>query len=127
MIEACDRYNVLEVACDPHEWRAQIQAWQQLRLPVMEWPTGSLPRMVPAWKEFYAAVMERRLTQDGSPNMARHVGNAVLKIDIRGARPSKEYGASGRKIDLLIASVIARDRAMWHGSRQDRPRIYGSF
>ena len=112
--KAFSDYNVLELACDPHEWRAQIQAWQAKRWPVTEWPTNSLDRMVPAWKEFYAAVVEKTLTHDGSPGLARHVDNAVLKIDQRGARPTKEFRTSGRKIDRLIAATIARDRAAFH-------------
>jgi phage terminase large subunit-like protein len=126
--EAMRSYHVVELACDPHEWRAQLQVWQARRWPVVEWPTNSLERMIPAWKEFYAAVMERRLSHDGSPGLARHVENAVLKIDQRGARPTKEYGTSGRKIDRLIAAIIAHDRAAFHARQPPRrERIYGSF
>jgi phage terminase large subunit-like protein len=125
---AYGRYKVLEMACDPHEWRAQIQEWQRRRRAVIEWPTNSLERMVPAWKEFYSAVMESRLSHDGSPGFARHVGNAVLKIDQRGARPTKEYNSSERKIDRLIAALIARDRAAFHASKPPPvPGLYGSF
>lgn len=109
-------HKALEMACDPHEWRDRIQAWQAKRFPVIEWPTNSLERMIPAWKEFYAAVMEGRLSHDGSPGLARHVANAVLRVDQRGARPTKEYRSSGRKIDRLIAAVIARDRAVFHAT-----------
>jgi len=128
--QAFRRYNVLELACDPHEWREQIQRWErrfgQHRLT--EWPTNSLERIVPAWKEFYAAVMEHRLTHDGSPALSRHVGNAVLKIDQRGARPTKETKSSGRKIDRLIAALIARDRASFHSTQVVRkPRTLVTF
>jgi phage terminase large subunit-like protein len=67
--------------------------------------------MVPAWKEFYAAVMERRVTHDGDPGLARHVANAVLRVDQRGARPTKEFSGSARKIDRLIAALMAFDVA----------------
>jgi phage terminase large subunit-like protein len=114
--DAFARLNVVELACDPFEWRAQIQAWERKGRNVLEWPTNSLERMVPAWKEFYAAVLERRLSHDGSPALARHVANAVLKIDPRGARPTKENRSSERKIDRLIAALIARDRAAYHAT-----------
>lgn len=104
-------YDVAEFAADPHEWRASLQAWEADGLPVTEWVTGSLPRIIPAWKDFYAAVMEGRITHDADPRLARHVGNAVLRIDRHGARPTKEHKDSTRKIDLLIAAVIAYDRA----------------
>lgn len=110
MGQAMRRYDVRAIACDPHEWRAQLQDWEERGWPVQEWP-NVLARTVPAWKEFYAAVMERRLSHDGDPAMARHVGNAVLKIDAKGARPTKEYGSSGRKIDRLIAGMMAFDVA----------------
>lgn len=116
LIEATAKYNVVEIACDPHEWRAQIQAWEAKKLPVIEWPTNSLVRMIPAWKEFYAAVLEKRLSHDGTPALARHAGNAVLKVDQRGARPTKDFKSSGRKIDRLIAAIIAHDRALFHAA-----------
>jgi hypothetical protein len=33
---------------------------------------------------FYSAVVDRRLSRDGSPALARHVADAVLKEDSRG-------------------------------------------
>ena len=110
MAEAVTRYQVIAIACDPAQWRAQLQAWDERGWPVVEWP-NVLARTIPAWKEFYAAVMERRLTHDGDPGLARHVANAVLKIDQHGARPTKEYSSSGRKIDRLIAAMMAFELA----------------
>lgn len=109
--EALSVYDVAEVACDPHLWRGQMQEWLAAGWPITEWVTSSLPRMVPAWKEFYGAVLDKRLSHDGDPRMARHVANAVLRIDRHGARPTKEYRGSPRKVDLLLAGVIAYDRA----------------
>lgn len=116
-------FNVLELACDPHEWRAQIQRWAAKygRRRVQEWPTNSLDRMVPAWKEFYSAVVEQRLSHDATPGFARHVANAVLKVDQRGARPTKETKSSGRKIDRLIAAIIGWDRAQFY-ARKPTPK-----
>jgi phage terminase large subunit-like protein len=53
-------------------------------------------------------VVDRLLSHDGSPALARHVGNAILKQDSRGARLSKEHKGSKRRID---AAVMAHDRA----------------
>jgi phage terminase large subunit-like protein len=110
MAEAINTYNVTAIVCDPAEWRAQLAEWAERGWPVIEYP-NTLPRMVPAWKEFYSAVMERRLTHDGDPGLARHVANAVLRVDQRGARPTKEFSGSARKIDRLIAALIAFDVA----------------
>jgi phage terminase large subunit-like protein len=81
LLEATGRYEVVEVACDPHYWREQLLRWDDLGLPVTEWPTNVLARMVPACREFHTAVVERRLSHDGDPRLARHVANATVKVD----------------------------------------------
>jgi hypothetical protein len=42
---------------------------------------------------------------------ARHVADAVLKDDSRGARLAKEHNDSKRRIDAAVAAVMAHDRA----------------
>lgn len=108
---ACRRWSVREVTCDPYRWQKSLQDLAARGLPMVEWPTGSLVRIIPAWQKFYDAVMERRFTHDGDVRLARHTANMVLKTDQRGTRPTKEHGASGRKIDLAVCSIIAYDRA----------------
>lgn len=110
-LDACRRWHVLEVACDPYRWQKSMQALQAEGLPMLEWPTGSLARMVPAWQRFYDAVMEKRVSHNGDPRLARHIENMVLKSDARGVRPTKESKMSGRKIDLGICAIVAYDRA----------------
>ncbi|MBX3031923.1 MAG: terminase large subunit [Chloroflexi bacterium] len=107
--DAIASYRVLEVACDPHYWRAQLVQWAEQGWPVVEWPTNNVSRMVPACREFYTAVVEKRLTHSDDPALARHIANAVIKEDTAGARIVKQ--ARGQKIDLAVASVIAYDRA----------------
>jgi phage terminase large subunit-like protein len=80
------------------------------RLPVVEYPQ-SPSRMTPATQRFHEAVMNRGLTHAGDPRLARHIGNAVLKVDARGQRITKDAKRSNRKIDLAVASVMAFDRA----------------
>jgi phage terminase large subunit-like protein len=68
--------------------------------------------MGPATARFYAAVVDRLLSHDGSPAaLARHVANGVLKEDSRGARLAKEDKDSRRRIDVAVAAVMAHDRA----------------
>jgi phage terminase large subunit-like protein len=43
--------------------------------------------------------------------LARHIGNAVLREDTRGARLAKEGKDSPRRIDAAVAAVMAHDRA----------------
>ena len=110
LIEICKTYNVREVACDPFRWQRSMQVLADEGLPIVEWPTNALARIIPAWQRFYDAVMDTGLTHDGDIRLSRHMANMVLKRDNRGARPTKESRMSGRKIDLGIAAIIAYDR-----------------
>lgn len=109
ILEACSTYQVRRIACDPYRWQKEIQVLGGMGLPVEEFPTNSLARMVPACQEFYVAVMDRRISHDGDPRLARHVGNAVTKSDRFGTRIVKESSTSSRKIDLAVAAVIAHN------------------
>jgi phage terminase large subunit-like protein len=122
--QALARWRVREIAADPAFWASQLREWSAAGWPLVEWPSHSPSRIVPAWAAFYAAVMERRLTHDGNPALVRHAANAVLKQDHRGARPVKETDTSARKIDLLIAAILAYDRAIWHAGQPRRAKPF---
>jgi phage terminase large subunit-like protein len=107
---ACRRWRVLEVAADPYRWQRSLKLLDGEGIPVGEYPQ-SPARMGPATSRFYSAVVDRLLTHDGSPALARHVANAVLKEDSRGARLAKEHKDSKRRIDAAVAAVMAHDRA----------------
>lgn len=110
--KATKRYKVVEVACDPYRWQDVLNRLTNEGLPIVEFPTNSLARMVPACHEFYTAVMEERVSHDGDQRLARHIGNAVTKSDAHGTRIVKESKTSARKIDLAVAAVIAHNRAL---------------
>lgn len=118
VITAYGRYRVREAAFDPFRWQGTMQRLQQLGLPISEFPTNSLARMVPACQEFYAAVAEQKLTHDGDPRLSRHIGNAVVKEDRFGTRIVKEAKSSARKIDLAVAAVIAHNRAIFQAESE---------
>jgi phage terminase large subunit-like protein len=107
---ACRRWRVLEVAADPYRWARSLELLDGEGIPVGEYPQGPA-RMGPATSRFYAAVVDRLLTHDGSSALARHVANAILKEDSRGARLAKEHKDSKRRIDAAVAAVMAHDRA----------------
>src|SRR5260370_23405045 len=75
-------------------------------------------KMVPATGRFYEAVLNRQLSHNGDPRLARHVGNVVLRIDQRGGRIYKESRASGRKIDSAVAAVTPHIVA-WRAAREE--------
>lgn len=119
--EAVDRlfrtYRCLELACDPYHWIESIQDWQaKYGDKVVEWPSNSIPRMAPATDALRSAVMEGRVTHDGSENLARHVGNAVVKSASHGDVVVKDRRGSPRKIDAAVCAIIAFDRARWHAA-----------
>jgi len=107
---ACRRWRVLEIAADPFRWARSLQLLDQEGLPVVEYPQ-SPGRMAPATARFYEAVVNGALTHSGDSRLARHIGNAVLREDARGARLAKERRDSPRRIDAAVASVMAHDHA----------------
>jgi phage terminase large subunit-like protein len=125
IIQACNKYNVKEIACDPFRWQRSMQVLQDAGLPVVEWPSTSAARMIPACAKFYDAVVGEKLTQDGSALLTRHISNAVVKIDRLGPRIVKEHRGSPRKIDAAVASIIAFDRATV--SRNDAEPLVPEF
>lgn len=110
-------FTVRELAFDPARYQDLYSRFEAERMPVVEWQTNALARMVPACQQFYEAIIEKRLMHDGDPRLASHVSNAVLKEDHRGPRIIKESKTSKRKIDLAVAAVIAYDRALVYGGR----------
>jgi phage terminase large subunit-like protein len=107
---ACRRWRVLEIAADPFRWARSLQLLDGEGLPVLEYPQ-SPGRMTPATARFYEAVVNGQLTHSGDSRLARHVGNAILREDARGARLAKERKDSPRRIDAAVAAVMATDRA----------------
>lgn len=108
--DACERWNVKQVVCDPFRWRRSMQVLEDEGWPVVDFPqTGQ--RMIPATQGFYQAVVEGRLTHSGDPDLARHVGNCHVRTDRRGTRLAKEHKHSKRHIDLAVAALMAFDAA----------------
>jgi phage terminase large subunit-like protein len=68
-------------------------------------------RMGPATARFNQLVVDGELTHDGTSALARHIANAILREDSRGARLAKEHKDSPRRIDAAVAAVMAVHRA----------------
>lgn len=113
---ACKKYEVVEIACDPYRWARTFQVLEEEGLPVVVFPQTP-SRMTPATTRFYEAVMNKTVSHDGDPSLARHIGNATLRVDQRGSRLAKEARGSTRRIDLAVASVMAHERATWWHSQ----------
>lgn len=114
--ETIGLYEVLELACDPPGWHREIDEWADLYPDVVttEYATNRRAFMAAACSRFYTAVETEGLTHDGDPRLARHLANAKIKETLDGAYVTKDGRNSPRKIDLVVAAVIALDRAAWH-------------
>ena len=115
--EAMDRWNVLELACDPPGWHREIDEWADLYADTVttEYATNRRAFMATACSRFYTAATTDGLTHDGDARLARHLANARLKETPDGAYIVKDGRNSPRKIDLAVAALIAYDRATWQG------------
>jgi phage terminase large subunit-like protein len=91
-------------------WTRTLQVLADERIPVTEFPQ-SPSRMTPATTALDEAVVNRQVTYDGDKRVARQVANAVLKVDSRGTRLSKEHKTVAGASDLAVAAVMAHDRA----------------
>jgi phage terminase large subunit-like protein len=108
--DACRRWQVRAIVADPYRWQRSLELLEGEGLPVEEFPQ-SPQRMTPATARMYEAVVNGALTHSGDPRLARHLANAVLREDPRGARLSKERKHSKRRIDAAVAAVMALHRA----------------
>lgn len=112
---------------DPFRWQQTAADLEDEGYPVVEWPTSHVKRIGPAWKDFYAAILDGELSHDGHPAMARHIGNVVLKIDASGARPVKTSKTSKRHIDLAICATGAyANRELEFTSGPKRARLWSA-
>jgi phage terminase large subunit-like protein len=107
---ACLRWRVLEVAADPYRWQRSLEVLDGDGIPVHEFFQNAA-RMGPATARAYQLIVDGELTHDGDPRLARHVANAILKVDSRGARLAKEHKDSKRRIDAAVSAVMAVHRA----------------
>lgn len=114
--QACKKYEVMEIACDPYRWARTFQILEEEGLPVVTFPQTA-SRMTPATTRFFESVVNKQITHDANATMARHIGNATLRVDQRGSRLSKEKRGSTRRIDLAVSAVMALERAAWWQSQ----------
>lgn len=120
ILAAVDRFTVRELVADPWRFEQSLLRLQDDHgVPLLEFPTNSRARIIPATGGFYQAVMDGVISHDGHPALARHLANAVYKETPAGAYITKEYKSSRNHIDLAIAAIIGVERARrW---RQEAP------
>ncbi|MFV2143211.1 terminase large subunit domain-containing protein [Isoptericola sp. G70] len=121
---AFDRWDVVELACDPWGWRSEIESWSKRHgeKKVLEWNTAHAGRMAPATDRLYQATATEAMTHDADARMAAHVANCKAKSTPMGDLVTKDKRGSPRKIDAAVAAIVAFDRAAWHSNKSTRKR-----
>ena len=101
-----------------------MEVLEEKGVPIVEFPSTSARRMVPATQKVLDSVLDGKLKHDGNGLLARHVGNAVTKVDQLGSRIVKDQRNSPRKIDAAVAMTIAVDRALTGRIEQVVPQFF---
>jgi phage terminase large subunit-like protein len=123
IVEACQRYRVREIVCDPFRWQRSMQALEDQGWPVVEFPQ-SPSRMIKACAKFFDAVVAGGIVHDGDPLLARHLDNTMTKLTPAGPHVKKENPNSPRKIDAAVAAIMAVDRATVGSIEQVVPQFF---
>jgi phage terminase large subunit-like protein len=110
------RYTVWRLYADPPYWQSWIAIWQGVfgEERVIEWWTNRYIKMARAIEGFHTAITDGSISHDGSPDVARHLGNArkqfIGQRDEQG-RPlwviQKDRADSPQKIDAAVSSVLS--------------------
>ena len=107
--DAFARWQVRMLAGDPAGWTSELQTWASEygdeRVVIIP---QTAERMAPAADVFRVELVSGQLTFDGSPSLARALGNAVTRETRWGLSISKDARSSPRKIDPAIAAILAR-------------------
>ena len=117
--KACETYTVKEIACDPARWQRSISVLAGRGLPMVEF-AQSPNRMIAATKGFYDALVDGDCTHSEDDDFREHVLNARAKDDGFGVQVKKVTKHSDKKIDLLVAAIMAHSRATWIASKKKK-------
>jgi hypothetical protein len=117
--DAFRRFTVVGFYADPARWEGFVAKWEakhgkKLKVkasrehPVEWWMTGGRSLyIVRALEEFHSAVLDVELTHDGAYALTRHALNARRRPSRSGLQIAKEHPDSSRKIDAVVAAVLA--------------------
>jgi phage terminase large subunit-like protein len=118
--ELCARFNVREIAFDPHLARVMMSNLAEDGFPAVEMRQGWVT-MAPAVKELERAIVGHRFRHGGHPILRWHFGNIAVETDKAG-NISFHKGKSKDRIDGAVATAMAVGRA----AQGDGGSIYDS-
>lgn len=122
------RYNVVGMYADPAKWESHVGTWEAkygpnllvkstAANPIEWWMTGGRgTATVRALKSFRDAILlaevvdgrvRADISHDGSSELTRHALAAYERATTQGIQIAKEHPDSSRKIDAVVAAVLA--------------------
>ena len=119
---AFERFEVLELACDPPGWYTELDEWSDVYgARVLAFETRQNTRMAPACERAGLALRDGAFVYGGplAGVLAEHFGNCVARDTPHGVTVGKDHPDSPRKIDGAVAAMIAFDRAVWHAAQPE--------
>jgi phage terminase large subunit-like protein len=106
--ELCARFDVREIAFDPHYGRKMIARMLEDGLPAVEMRQGWVT-MAPAIRELERAIVGRRFRHGGHPVLRWNFQNIAVSVDSAGNKRF-EKGKSTDRIDGAVAAAMALAR-----------------
>lgn len=117
--EQVGKYQLAEIAYDPWNATELVKRLMDKGYTLVEMRQG-YATMSPASKEFMRVVLEQRLHHGNNPVLNWMAGNVAVRQDPAGnVKPDK--AASTARIDGIIATIMATDRAL---RNQNGPSVY---
>jgi phage terminase large subunit-like protein len=107
--ELCDRFDVQEIAFDPHLARVMLNNLLEDGFPAVEFRQGWVS-MAPAIKELERAIIAGRFRHGGHPVLRWNFDNVAIETDKAGNK-SFHKGKSKDRIDGAVAAAMAVARA----------------
>lgn len=115
--QACADYQVTELVADPYRWQRSLQVLEGENLPVVEFPQ-SRARMEPATLALREAIIDGNVSFSADPDLRAHTLNAVVTdAEDTGTRLRKVSKHSEKRIDAIVAAVMAHSRATYHANK----------
>lgn len=119
--DLCDRFDVREIAFDPHLARNMMNTLREDGYPAVEMRQGWVT-MAPAIKELERAIVAGRFRHGGHPVLRWNFDNIAVETDKAGNKAFHK-GKSRDRIDGAVAAAMAVGRA---SVGQDNRSVYDS-
>lgn len=129
--EIFTRFTVVRMYCDPQDWETDIEDWALAHgdKKVITWETNRASQMYEEIKRFENDLREGRITHDGDPTAALHIGNAK-KVGKPGQKYILGKPNEHQKIDIAMSKILAHTAARdsiaagWEPPRPKKMRVY---